>query len=51
MEIIAEKTTFVTNNTSGIDKEIKVNGQKLRQAQVSSTRAQLYLKRVPSLRY
>ena len=28
MEISAEKTKLVTNNTSGIDKEIKVNGQK-----------------------
>ena len=29
MEISAEKTKFVTNNTSGINTEIKVNGQKL----------------------
>ena len=29
MEIIAEKTKQVTNNTSGINTEIKVNGQKL----------------------
>ena len=29
MEIIAEKTKLMTNNTSGINIEIKVNGQKL----------------------
>ena len=29
MEISAEKTRLMTNNTSGINKEIKVNGQKL----------------------
>ena len=29
MEISAEKTKLVTHNTSGINKEIKVNGQKL----------------------
>ena len=28
MEIRAEKTKLVTNNTSGINTEIKVNGQK-----------------------
>ena len=29
MEISAEKTKLMTNNTSGIDTEIKVSGQKL----------------------
>ena len=29
MEISAEKTKLMTNNTSGINPEIKVNGQKL----------------------
>ena len=29
MEISAEKTKLMTNNTSGINKEIKVNRQKL----------------------
>ena len=29
MEISAKKTKLMTNNTSGIDTEIKVNGQKL----------------------
>ena len=30
MEISAEKTTLTTNNTSGINKELTVNGQKLK---------------------
>ena len=29
MDINAEKTKLITNDTSGINKEIKVNGQKL----------------------
>ena len=29
MEISAEKTKLMTNNTSGIDTDIKMNGQKL----------------------
>ena len=29
MEISAEKTKLMTNNTSGINRELKVNGQKL----------------------
>ena len=29
MEVSAEKTKLITNNTSGINTEIKVNGQKL----------------------
>ena len=29
MEISAEKTKLITNNNSGINKEIKINGQKL----------------------
>ena len=29
MEISAEKTKLMTNNTSGINREIKVNGQRL----------------------
>ena len=32
MEISAEKTKLMTNNTSGINTEIKVNGQKLETA-------------------
>ena len=40
MEISAEKTKLMTNDTTGINTEIKVNGQKLdslRQSQASST--------------
>ena len=32
MEISAKKTKLMTNNTSGINTEIKVNGQKLKTA-------------------
>ena len=32
MEISAEKTKLITNNTSGINTEMKVNGQKLETA-------------------
>ena len=42
IEISAEKTKLMTNNTSGINTETKVNGQKsLRLLQASSTWAQL----------
>ena len=41
MEISAEKTKMMTNNTSTINKEIKVNGQKLEKSQASGTWAQL----------
>ena len=43
MEISTEKTKLMTNNTSGINTEIKVNGQKLEtvQSQASNTWAQL----------
>ena len=34
MEINAEKTKLMTNNTSGINTEFKVNGQKLHKLQV-----------------
>ena len=41
MEISAEKTKLMTNNTSGINTEIKVNDRSLRLPQASSTWAQL----------
>ena len=41
VEISAEKTKLITNNTSGINTEIKVNGQKLRQSKASNTWTQL----------
>ena len=49
IEISAEKIKLMINNTSGINKEIKANIG-LRRSQASSTWAQLYLTRVPSLR-
>ena len=39
MEISAEKTKLMTNNTSGINTKMKVNGQKLET--VTSTWAQI----------
>ena len=51
MKIRAEKTKLMTNYASGISMEIKVKGQKLEIVTSSSTWAQLYLTRVPSLRY
>ena len=51
MEISAEKTKLKTNNTSGINTEIKVNGQKLETVTSFKYLAQLELMRVPSLRY
>ena len=41
MEISAEKTKLMTNNTNGINTEIKVMDRGLRQLQASSTWAQL----------
>ena len=50
MEISAEKTKLMTNNCSGINTEIKVNGKKLETVtSFNYTWAQL-LMRVPSLR-
>ena len=40
-EISAEKTKLMTNNTSGINAEIKVNRKRLRQSPASSTCAKL----------
>ena len=41
MEISAEKTKLMTNNTSGINTKIKVMDRSLRQSQASDTWAQL----------
>ena len=41
MEISAEKTKLMTNDTSGINTEIKVNGQKLETVTPSNTWARL----------
>ena len=51
MEISAEKTKLMTNNTSGINTEVKVNLQKLETVTNLSTWAQLLLMRAPSQRY
>ena len=47
MDISAEKTKLMTNNTSSINTDLKVNGKKLE----TVTSAQLQLMRVPSLKY
>ena len=49
MEISDGKTKLTTNNTSGINTEIKVNGQKLET--VTSFKYLGSVIRVPSLRY
>ena len=41
MEISAEKIKLMTNNTSGINTEIKVNGQLMLLSYASSSLAQL----------
>ena len=51
MEISAEKTKQMTNKTSGINTEIKVNGQKLFTVTSFKYWGQLSLMRVPRLRY
>ena len=50
MEISAEKTKLMTN-TSGINTEIKVNGQKLKTVTSFKYLGSVKLMRVPSLRY
>ena len=51
MEISAEKTKLMTNTTRSTNKENNVKDRSLRLSQASSTWAQLYLTRVPSLIY
>ena len=51
MEISAEKTNLMTNNTSGINTEIKVNGQKLETVTCFKYLGSVITDRVPSLRY
>ena len=51
MEISAEKAKLMTNNTSGINREIKVNGQKLETVTSFKYLGSVKLMRVPSLRY
>ena len=49
MEISAEKTKLMINNTSGVNAEIKINGQKLET--VTSFKYLGLVMRVPSSRY
>ena len=51
MEINAKKTKLMTNNTSGISTEIRVNGQKLETGTSFKYLGSVMLMRVPSLRY
>ena len=49
METSAEKTKLMTNNTSGINTEIKVNGQRLETVTSFKYLGSVYPMRVPSL--
>ena len=51
MEISTEKTKLMTNNASGINTEIKINGQKLETVTRFKYWAQLYFLKVPSPNY
>ena len=51
MEISAEKTNLMTKNTSSINKEIKVNGQKLETFTSFKYQGSVITDEVPSLRY
>ena len=51
MEISAEKTKLMTNNTSSVNTEIKVNEQKLEIATSFKYLGSVIMMRVPSLRY
>ena len=51
MEINAEKTKPMTNNTRGISTEIKVNGQKLETVTNFKYLGSIITNEVPSLRY
>ena len=51
IETSAEKTKLMTNKTSGINKEIKLNGQRLETVTSFKYLGPIVLTRVPSLRY
>ena len=51
MEISAEKTKLMTNNTSGINTEIKVNRQKLETVTSFKYLGSVITEEVPSLRH
>ena len=51
MEISVEKSKLITNNTSGINKEIKINGQKLETVTSFKYLGSAVSVKGPSLRY
>ena len=51
IEISVEKTKLMTNNTSGINAEIKVNGQKLETVTSFRYLGSVITDEIPSLRY
>ena len=51
MEIIAEKTKLMTNNTNGINTEIKGNGQKLETVTSFKYLGSVVTDEIPSLKY
>ena len=51
MEISFEKTKLMTNSTSGINEDIKVNGQMLETVTSFKYMGSLHLTLIPSLRY
>ena len=51
MKIGAEKTKLIINNTSGINRKIKVNGQELETVTSFRYLGSVITDRVPSLRY
>ena len=51
MEISAQKTKLMTNNTSGINTKIKVNGQKLETITSFKYLGSVIMMRVTSLRH
>ena len=51
MEISAEKTKLMTSSANGIQREIKVKGQKLGTVKASSTLEQLFQMMAPNQRF
>ena len=51
MEMSAEKTKLMTNSANGIQREIKVKGQKLGAVHISSTLEQLFQMKAQNRRF
>ena len=51
MEISAEKTKLMTSSANGIQREIKVKGQKLGSEKASNTLEQLFQMMAPNQRF